>query len=76
MANKLRQALPFDVIHREVLLPLVNADFVNGHDVRMLQAGRGGSFRAKPLHKFLTGERAEEQHLHRDDAVQAHCRAR
>ena len=64
--------MPFDEIHREVLLALMDADFVNGHDVRMLQAGRRRSFRAKPLHELRAGERTEEQHLHRDDAVQAY----
>src|SRR5438270_7609390 len=42
--DKVCQALAFDVIHREVLLPLVLAHLVNGHDVRMLQAGGGLGF--------------------------------
>ena len=49
----------------------MDADLVNSHDVWMLEAGRRRSFRTKPFHKLRTGERTKQQHLHRDDAVQA-----
>ena len=49
----------------------MDADFVNGDDVRVLQAGRRRSFRAESLHKLRTGERTKQQHFHRHDAIQA-----
>jgi hypothetical protein len=39
--NDSSQALTFDEVHREVVLALMHTDFVNGHDVRVLQAGDG-----------------------------------
>ena len=53
------------------MLALVYPDFVDGHDVRMLQARRCGGFGAEPLHKLRPGERPNQQHLQGDDAVQA-----
>src|SRR5437867_3451719 len=53
------------------MLILVEAYLVNGDDVGMLQAGRRRGLGAKSLHQFRAGERAEEQHLHGDDTVQA-----
>src|SRR5260370_30808534 len=72
VGDELVQALPFYVIHREVLLAVMLAYLVNGHDIRMLQAGRCFRLRPKPLHEIVTRKLAKEQHLNRDDAVQTH----
>ena len=65
-----RQAL--DVIHREEVLAFGEADFVNRDDVRVLQARGGGGFGAEALDEILSRQRPGQEHLHRDDAVQAH----
>ena len=70
--NEFGQALPFHKIHREILLTLMDADFVNGDDVRMQQAGRRRSLRAESHYKLRTGQRTQQQHFHRDNAAQAH----
>ena len=51
--DELREGQSLDVIHREEVLPLGEADFVNGDDVRMLQAGGGGGFGAEALNEIL-----------------------
>src|SRR6266404_1741720 len=71
LTNELSQVRTLDVVHREVLLPFVLPDLVNGDYMGMLKAGDRLRLGAKALHKFVTRELAKEQHLHRDDAVQA-----
>jgi hypothetical protein len=71
VADELREVRPLDEVHRKVMLALMHADFVDGHDVRMLQTGRRRGLDAKPVDEFLTRILAQQQHLHRDDAVQA-----
>ena len=53
------------------MLPFVQPDFVNRHDARMLQIGSCFGFGAEALDVVLAGQRPLEDHLHRDDAVQA-----
>src|ERR1041384_3933535 len=66
-----REAFALDIFHGEVVLALDNADFVDADNVWMRKRGGGRSLGAKALHKVGTGERAEEQHLHRHDSVEA-----
>ena len=47
------------------------ADFVDGDDVGMLQTGRRFRLGAETLHVIRRREPAGEDHLHRDDAVEA-----
>jgi len=65
------QVLAFDVIHHQVMLVQVNADFVNGNDARVLEAAGGSRFDTKTLDRLRAGQRTEQEKLHRDDAVQA-----
>jgi hypothetical protein len=51
-AHQPRQALALDPIHHEEVLPLVDADFVNGDDVRMVQTRRRNRFRMEPFDQF------------------------
>src|SRR5262245_41321186 len=53
LAHEFAEMTTLDVIHREVGLAFVLADFVDGNDVRMLKIGRRAGFRAKPFDEFL-----------------------
>ncbi len=44
------QAAALDQIHAEVLPAVVGADFVDRHDVWVIELGRSGGFLAKALH--------------------------
>ena len=44
---------------------------MDGDDVRVLQRGRGHGLGAEPLHRLRRRMRPEQEHLERDDAVQA-----
>jgi len=61
---------PLHKIHREVILSFGLADFVNGHDIRVLKACSRGGLLPEPLHKFRTGKLAGQDHLNRDLTVQ------
>ena len=54
------------------MLPLVFADFVNGHDVGMIEIGRRLGLALKALHVVGRGELTGEDHLQGHDAVEAH----
>src|SRR6266568_3781310 len=71
IADELREVMPLHVIHRKEVLAFVHSDFVNGHDVRMLQSSRGGRFAAEPLGNLFAGELPGQDHLYRDDAIEA-----
>src|SRR5438445_9548644 len=70
--EELRERESFDKIHRKEMLPLDKADFVNGDNIRMLQAGRSGRLGAKTLDEILCREPASQKHFHRDDPLQAY----
>ena len=63
---------PLDVFHRIVLMPVVFADLVDRHDMRMIQVRGGLGLGAKPLHVAAGGEVAGEDHLERHRAVERH----
>ena len=70
--HQLRQRAALDIFHRKVLLPVVLADLVDGHDVRMLQMGDRLGFGPEPLHHLGLGQLPGGEHqLDGDDAVQA-----
>ena len=52
------------------MLSLQFAYFVDGHDIRMLQAGRRFGFQPESLDERLAGEGAGQDHFQRDDAIQ------
>ena len=72
MKNHFRQTLAFDEIHREIMLPFVCADFVDGDDVRMLQLRRRFRLGAKPAHLRVARQPSGQNHFHRHDAVEIH----
>ena len=53
LLSVLREALAFDVVHREVVVAVLLAHLMNGHDVRMLQRCGGPRFGVKPLHHIF-----------------------
>ena len=70
LAQDGRQAAAFDEVHREVMQALVLPDFVDRHDVGMLQARSGLSLDLKPLDVLLIGQPPREHHLHGHDAAE------
>src|SRR5580765_5867657 len=53
------------------MLAVVDADVVNGHDVRMLEKSGRRNLAPKPLDDLLARERSGQNHLHRDDPPEA-----
>jgi len=70
-ADEAGQILAFDIIHREERLALDVADFVDGDDVGVPQAGGGLGLAMEAFNSLPAGERAQQEHLHGDDPVQA-----
>src|SRR5436309_11342689 len=69
-AHELRKVLSLDVIHREVMLTVVDANIVNGDDVRVLEEGRSRNLAPEPLNDLLARELPGQDHLHRDNALE------
>lgn len=67
----LREALAFHMAHGKIRPAFVFADFIDRHDVGMLQAGGGFGFRLEAAHLGLGGELAGADELQGDDAVEA-----
>ena len=68
--DQLRQVLPFDILHREIMLSRLLPDLIDRNDVRMLEAGGGLRFNTKALDERFAGQFSKEQQLHRDNPVQ------
>ena len=51
-----REVRAVHVIHHHEVLPLVQADFMDGDDVRVLQAAGGGVFDAETANPFGAGQ--------------------
>ena len=69
--NPLRQALPFDQLHAEVMPALALAGLVDGNNVRMIEVCRSFGFGAKAFDGFGRGELLGRDQLERHGAVQA-----
>src|SRR5947209_8026690 len=65
------QAAASNILHGEEMLAVVEADFVDGDDMRVLEAGGRRRFDAEALDSVGTRQRAVRQHLHCDDAAEA-----
>ena len=66
-----RQALAFDVAHREEVPALERTHLVDRHNAGMIQPGHRLGFSAKALHRLARRQLSGQDHLHGDDAVQA-----
>ena len=60
----------FDELHAEVAGAIALADFVDGDDARMIEAGSGFGFAAKTLQVRFGGPLAEANHFKRDGAIE------
>lgn len=70
VAHELREVLPLDVIHREVMLARVDAHIVDRNEIWMPQRRRSAGFRAKTVDQLPGGEVAAQHHLQRHDSAQ------
>src|SRR5712675_1448814 len=52
------------------MLAVVDADVVNGDDVRVLEECRGRDLAPEPLNDLLARELPGQNHLHRDNALE------
>ena len=69
--NDPRQAASLDEVHDQEMLPLADADFVDGDDVRVLERRGGDGLGAETLHGLGRRVRPEQQQLEGDDPIQA-----
>ena len=60
----------FDELHAEVAGAIALADFVDGNDAGMIQAGGGFRFPTKALQMRVGSPMAQADHLERDSAVE------
>src|SRR5688572_23365047 len=58
-------------VHREVMVPIKLAGLVNANDIRVLQVCGGLRFAAEAEHLLFAGKLPRQDHLQRDDAVEA-----
>ena len=72
VGQPLREALPVDVAHREVVLALVLADLVDRHDAGVVEVAGGLGLGVEPLDVGLAGELPGQDHLQGHEAVEAH----
>ena len=71
VAHELGEVLSLDVIHREVMLVVMDAYVVNGDDVRMLEESRSRDLPPEPLNHLLARELPGQNHFQRHDAPKA-----
>ena len=71
ICNDLSQIGSIYQFHRKVVLTFVLADFVNRHDVGVIEIGRRLGLGAKTLHVGSGGELAGQDHLESYDAIEA-----
>src|SRR5947209_12855436 len=70
--EELRETAAGDELHREVLPPVVFADFIDGQNVRVVEVRRRLGLLLEPDAIRLTGELAAQNHLDGDGPVQTH----
>src|SRR5215510_13261362 len=63
---------PRDQPHAKVLLTFVLPNFVNGHDMRMVQPSRRFGFGVKTLLQCRGGQLSSQNHLEGDGPIQAY----
>jgi hypothetical protein len=70
-AHPLRQAAAIDKLQSHKRPPVLLADLINLHDVRMLQAGHGFRLDPEPRQQLPCGVVGVQHHLDGDQAIQA-----
>src|SRR5262245_40836966 len=71
LLDELRQTRAIDAIHHNEVLTLVETDFMDSDDARMLERAGCSGFGAKAADQFRAGERAERKHFDSDTPVEA-----
>ena len=67
----LGEVSPLDQLHAVIMLPFVDADFVDGHDVGVIEASRGLRLGVESIHVGRRSQAVGEDHFEGDQAVQA-----
>ena len=70
-ANQFGQILSLDIIHREEMVPVMNADIVDGDDIGMLERRRCRRFRPKAMDELARGKLAAKDQLQRHRSSKA-----
>src|SRR5256885_5306695 len=70
LLGKLIKLAAFDEFHAEVTRAVALADFIDGNDARMIQAGGGFGFAAESLQMRFSGPMSQTNHLESYRAVQ------
>ena len=71
LGDRLGQARPLDEPHAEVVLPVSLANFVDGHDRGMVEAGGSLGLGTETANLGVVGELTGQDHLEGDHAIQA-----
>ena len=70
-AHELGEVLALDVIHGEEMVPFMNADLMDGHDVGMLEHRGRRRFRPKAMDELARGQLAAHDQLQRHRSSEA-----
>ena len=70
LADQLLERPPVEVLHRDVVGPVVLAAVEDADDVRVLQPGRGGGLPPEALDELAVAREAAVEHLERDVAAE------
>ena len=71
VANQLGEVLALDIIHREEMVPVMNADIMDGDDIGMLERRRCRRFRPKTMDELARGKLAAQDQLQRHRSSEA-----
>ncbi len=66
LANQLSEVLPLDIIHREEMVPVMDADIMDGNDIGVLERRCRRRFRPKTMDELARGKLAAEDQLERN----------
>jgi hypothetical protein len=69
-AQKDGEVWSIDIVHDNEVLTLMDADFMNGNDMRVMQGARHHCFTAKTQNRICRGVISKEEHLDRDEPLQ------
>src|SRR5262245_44526508 len=64
VANQLSEVLALDIIHREEMVPFMDADIMDGDDIGMLERRRCRRFRPKTMDELARRQLAANDQLH------------
>ena len=69
-ANQLSQILAWNKIHREKMVAVVDAHFVDRDDIGVIQCGGGGCLCSKAMNKLATRQMTAKNQLQSNNAVE------